>query len=55
MYKHSRFHFPFDKAAKIAVQSARDAIARGDITNIFFVCFDEWNFDEYKKEMSVRA
>lgn len=48
-----RFHFPIDRAAKIAVQSAKDAIIQGDITDIYFVCFDEQNFKEYTKELSI--
>ena len=50
-----RFHFPIDKAAKIAVQSAKDAIAHGDITDIYFVCFDEQNLNEYTKELSINS
>ena len=48
-----RFHFPIEKAAKIAIQSARDAIEHGDITEIYFVCFDEQNYNEYARELSV--
>lgn len=48
-----RFHFPIEKAAKIAVRSARDAIEHGDIIDIYFVCFDEQNYNEYAKELSV--
>lgn len=48
-----RFHFPIDRAAKIAVQSAKDAIAQGDVADIYFVCFDEQNYNEYAKELSM--
>jgi Predicted phosphatase homologous to the C-terminal domain of histone macroH2A1 len=48
-----RFHFPIEKAAKIAVQSARDAIAHGEINDIYFVCFDEQNYNEYAKALGM--
>lgn len=48
-----RFHFPIEKAAKIAVQSASDSIAHGEITDIYFVCFDEQNYNEYAKALSM--
>lgn len=48
-----RFHFPINKAAKIAVQSSYEAIEKGDITDIVFVCFDKQNFDEYAKELCI--
>jgi O-acetyl-ADP-ribose deacetylase (regulator of RNase III) len=48
-----RFHFPIEKAAKIAVQSARDANAYGNITDIYFVCFDEQNYKEYVKALNM--
>ena len=48
-----RYHFPIENAAKIAVRSARDAIVHGDINEIYFVCFDEQNYNEYLKELSI--
>ena len=48
-----RFRFPIEKAAKIAVQAAKNAIAYGSITEIYFVCFDEKNFHAYEKELSI--
>ncbi len=48
-----RFLFPIEKAAKIAVQTAKDAIAHGNIADIYFVCFDEQNFNEYTKALSI--
>ena len=48
-----RFRFPIEKAAKIAVQTAKDAIAHRTIADIYFVCFDEQNFNEYAKALSM--
>jgi Predicted phosphatase homologous to the C-terminal domain of histone macroH2A1 len=50
-----RFHFPIEKAARIAVQAARNAIADGNITDIYFVCFDEQNFNEYEKVLNTEG
>jgi len=47
-----RFHFPIEKAAQIAVHTAKNATADGDIADIYFVCFDEQNFNEYTKALS---
>lgn len=48
-----RFRFPIEKAAEIAVQAAKDAIANGDITEVYFVCYDEQNFNEYRKLLGM--
>jgi O-acetyl-ADP-ribose deacetylase (regulator of RNase III) len=48
-----RFRFPIEKAAQIAVQTAKDAIAHGNIADIYFVCHDEQNFNEYAKALNM--
>lgn len=48
-----RFHFPIEKAAQIAVHTAKNATADGNIADIYFVCFDEQNFNEYTKALSM--
>ena len=48
-----RFRFSIEKAATTAVQTAKDAIAHSNITEIYFVCFDEQNFSAYVKELSI--
>lgn len=44
-----RYRFPIEKAAGIAVQAAKDELALGNVIDIYFVCFDELNFNEYTK------
>jgi O-acetyl-ADP-ribose deacetylase (regulator of RNase III) len=46
------YHFPKDKAANIAVEAVRGFQDGGFFESIIFVCFDEENYDLYKKELS---
>ncbi|MCL2323221.1 MAG: O-acetyl-ADP-ribose deacetylase [Oscillospiraceae bacterium] len=44
------YGFPKDKAAKIAVSSIKDFLQNDDsIDEVYFVCFDKQNYDEYLK------
>lgn len=44
------YHFPKDKASAIAIATAREFLKSNDvIKEIIFVCFDEENFNLYKK------
>ena len=47
-----RFEFPIGKAAETAVQTARDFINHGGITDVYFVCYDKQNFDEYTRVLN---
>ncbi len=44
------YGFPKDKAAKIAVGAIKEFIAKNEIpSDIYFVCFDEANYDLYQE------
>ncbi len=43
------YHFPKDKAAKIAVETVRDFLKTNSGMEVNFVCFDEENLGLYKK------
>jgi O-acetyl-ADP-ribose deacetylase (regulator of RNase III) len=46
------YHFPKDKAAKIALTAVRNFQDDGFFDSVIFVCFDEENYDLYIKELS---
>ncbi|MDB5023838.1 MAG: O-acetyl-ADP-ribose deacetylase [Mucilaginibacter sp.] len=49
------YHFPKDKAAKIAIRSVKDFLsAHKEIEKVVFVCFDQENYDIYKKELALK-
>lgn len=48
-----RFRFPIEKAAEIAFRAAERAITKGDIIEVYFVCYDKQNFNEYERLMSI--
>ncbi|GEM56669.1 O-acetyl-ADP-ribose deacetylase [Flavobacterium branchiophilum NBRC 15030 = ATCC 35035] len=43
------YHFPKDKAAKIAINTVSNFIQKDKIEEVIFVCFDEENFNIYKE------
>lgn len=43
------YHFPKDKAAKIAVKAVKDFQRISEIEKILFVCFDDENFQIYNE------
>lgn len=43
------YHFPKDKAAEIAIETIRNFSEKDKIEKIIFVCFDDENYDLYKK------
>ncbi len=44
------YHFPKDKAAEIAIKTVKDFLsAHQQIDKVIFVCFDQENYDIYKK------
>jgi O-acetyl-ADP-ribose deacetylase (regulator of RNase III) len=48
------YHFPKDKAAKIAISSIKDFLSKHDeIDKVVFVCFDEENYEIYKKLLEL--
>lgn len=47
------FHFPKERAAKIAIESVSDFLkTENSIRTVFFVCFDSENFEIYKTLLS---
>jgi O-acetyl-ADP-ribose deacetylase len=47
------YHFPKDKAAEIAIKTVQDFLSEHQqIDKVIFVCFDEENYDIYKKYLS---
>lgn len=46
------YHFPKDLAAKIAIRTVNDFLNQNkQLKNVFFVCFDEENYDLYKENL----
>lgn len=43
------YHFPKDKAAEIAIQTVKDFDKSVEIEKVIFVCFDDENYQIYKK------
>lgn len=43
------YHFPKDKAAEIAIKAVKDFNKESEIDKIIFVCFDDENYEIYKK------
>ena len=48
-----RFRFPIEKAAEIAIQTAKNAIAHSNVADVYFVCYDEQNFNEYSRVLDA--
>lgn len=50
------YHFPKKEAAEIAIQTVRNYIQNENktIENIIFVCFDDENYEFYKKLLSIQ-
>ncbi|MDV6167295.1 O-acetyl-ADP-ribose deacetylase [Flavobacterium sp. DG1-102-2] len=47
------YHFPKDNAARIAIETVQDFLTKNEsITEVIFVCFDDENYDLYKKLLS---
>ena len=50
------YHFPKDKAAKIAIQTVKDFLSSDkNIEKVIFVCFDEENYDIYQKLLDSKT
>ncbi len=50
------YHFPKDKAAKIALRSVKDFLSKHEeIHKVVFVCFDDENYDIYKKFLELET
>lgn len=43
------YHFPKDKAAEIAIKTVKEFPRNEEFEKIIFVCFDDENYDLYKK------
>lgn len=43
------YHFPKDKAAEIAIKTVKEFPRKEEFEKIIFVCFDDENYDLYKK------
>jgi O-acetyl-ADP-ribose deacetylase (regulator of RNase III) len=49
------YHFPKDKAAEIAIKTVRGFLSsHQQIDKVIFVCFDEENYEIYKKLLTVQ-
>lgn len=47
------YHFPKDKAAKIAIKTVKDFLEENDsVTEVTFVCFDDENYNLYNSLLS---
>ena len=47
------YKFPKDKAAKIAIDTVSNFENKEKIEKVIFVCFDEENYDIYKKHLNL--
>lgn len=47
------YHFPKDKAAEIAIKAVKDFNKESEIDKIIFVCFDDENYEIYKKLLEL--
>lgn len=45
------YHFPKDKAAQIAIKTVKDFNKSAEIDKVIFVCFDDENYEIYRKEL----
>lgn len=43
------YHFPKDRAAEIAVRTVKFTLPQTEITDLYFVCFDNENYNLYTK------
>lgn len=47
------YHFPKDKAAQIAIKTVKDFNKNSKIDKVIFVCFDDENYEIYKKLLEL--